>query len=64
VLQPKLIGRDTQMHPLLIFFATLGGLSLFGFPGFIIGPIIASLSLALLDIYALEFKAQLKTFNE
>lgn len=64
VLGPKLVGRDTQMHPLLIFFATLGGLSFFGVPGFIIGPIIASLGLALLDIYSLEFKAQLKAYNE
>ncbi|MDD5084370.1 MAG: AI-2E family transporter [Candidatus Moranbacteria bacterium] len=64
VLGPKLVGRDTQMHPLLIFFATLGGLSFFGVPGFIIGPIIASLALALLDIYALEFKTQLKQYNE
>jgi len=63
-LRPKLVGRDTQMHPLMIFFATLGGLSFFGFSGFIIGPIIASLALALLDIYALEFKDQLKSYNE
>ena len=63
VLRPKLVGRDTQMHPLMVFFATLGGISFFGFPGFVIGPIIASLSLALLDIYTLEFKAQLKEYN-
>lgn len=64
VLRPKLVGRDTQMHPLMIFFATLGGISFFGFPGFIIGPIVASLALALLDIYALEFKTQLKAYNK
>lgn len=64
LLQPKLIGHDTQMHPLLIFFATLGGLAFFGVPGFVLGPIIASLALALLDIYTLEFKTQLKAYNE
>lgn len=64
ILRPKLVGRDTQMHPLMVFFATLGGISLFGFPGFIIGPIIASLALALLDIYALEFKNQLNAYNK
>lgn len=64
ILRPKLVGRDTQMHPLLIFFATLGGISFFGFPGFIIGPIVAALALALLDIYALEFNAQLKAYNK
>lgn len=64
ILRPKLVGRDTQMHPLMIFFATLGGISFFGFPGFIIGPIIASLALAMIDIYDLEFKTQLKAYNK
>ena len=36
-LKPKLVGKDSQMHPLMIFFATLGGIGLFGFLGFIIG---------------------------
>jgi predicted PurR-regulated permease PerM len=64
ILRPKLVGRDTQMHPLMIFFATLGGIGLFGFPGFIIGPIIVSLFLALWEIYAVEFKSQLQSYNE
>ena len=62
-LKPKLIGRDTQMHPLMILFATLGGIGLLGFLGFIIGPIIVALFLALWDIYAIEFKGQLKKYN-
>lgn len=63
-LRPKLVGKDTQMHPLVIFFATLGGLSMFGLAGFIIGPIVAALFLSLWDIYAVEFKQQLREFNE
>jgi len=62
-LRPKLVGRDTQMHPLLVFFATLGGIITFGLVGFIIGPIIMALFLALWDIYAMEFKRQLKSWN-
>ncbi len=64
VLRPKLVGQDTQMHPLLIFFATLGGISFFGLPGFIIGPIIVSLFMALSEIYSIEFRDQLKEYNE
>ncbi len=64
ILRPKLVGKDTQMHPLMIFFATLGGISLFGLPGFIIGPIIVSLFLALGEIYSIEFKGQLESYNE
>lgn len=63
ILRPKLVGKDTQMHPLLIFFATLGGIILFGLPGFVIGPIIISLFVALAEIYRTEFRDQLKEFN-
>jgi predicted PurR-regulated permease PerM len=51
ILRPILIGRDVQMHPLLIFLSTLGGISLFGFSGFVIGPIITSLLLAMWAMY-------------
>ena len=51
LLRPILIGRDVQMHPLLIFLSTLGGISLFGFSGFVIGPIITSLLLAIWAMY-------------
>ncbi|HET6460341.1 MAG TPA: AI-2E family transporter [Syntrophales bacterium] len=50
-LRPILIGRDVQMHSLLVFLSTMGGLSLFGFTGFIIGPIIASLLLTIWAMY-------------
>lgn len=62
-LRPELVGKDTQMHPLIVFFSTLGGISMFGFLGFIIGPIVVALFLSLWEIYAVEFKKQLKTFN-
>ena len=63
VLKPKLVGKDTQMHPLVVFFATIGGISMFGILGFIIGPIVVALFLSLWDIYAEEFKGQLKEYN-
>lgn len=62
-LRPELVGKDTQMHPLVVFFATLGGISLLGFLGFIMGPIIVALFLTLWNIYAVEFKGQLKKYN-
>jgi predicted PurR-regulated permease PerM len=62
-LRPKLVGKDTEMHPLVVLFATLGGISMFGFFGFIIGPIVMALFLTLWDIYSIEFKKQLKKYN-
>ncbi len=43
LLRPVLIGKDVEMHPLMIFLSTLGGIVVFGFSGFVIGPIIASM---------------------
>lgn len=51
LLRPILIGKDVPIHPLLIFLSTLGGIFLFGFSGFVIGPIITSLLLAVWEMY-------------
>lgn len=59
VLRPWLVGRDTGLHDLVIFFSTLGGINLFGVMGFILGPILAALFLTILDFYAIEFKDHL-----
>ncbi len=59
VLQPILVGRETGLHDLLIFFSSLGGIAMFGVMGFLIGPIIAAFFLTVLDFYAIEFRNQL-----
>ncbi len=59
LLRPRLVGRDAGMHDLMVFFSTLGGIGLFGALGFIIGPVVASLLITLLDIYSAEFKRQI-----
>ncbi len=60
LLRPILVGKDAEMHDLIIFFSTLGGIILFGIMGFVIGPIIAALFIALIDIYKDEFQIYLK----
>ena len=39
----------------MIFFSTLGGILMFGFPGLFIGPVIASLFISIWEIYGVEF---------
>jgi predicted PurR-regulated permease PerM len=56
VLRPILVGKDTQMHELMIFFSTLGGIFMFGVVGLFIGPVIASLFVTIWDIYGVAFK--------
>lgn len=60
LLRPPLVGKDIQMHPLIVLFSTLGGIFLFGISGFVIGPIIASLLLALISIYDHYYLRELK----
>lgn len=55
-LRPRLVGKDTQMHDLLILFSTLGGLLMFGVVGFIIGPILAALFVTVWDLYGTAFR--------
>ena len=56
LLRPILVGKDTQMHELMIFFGTLGGIFMFGVVGVIIGPIIAALFVTVWEIYGQAFK--------
>ncbi len=56
VLRPRLVGRDTQMHELMILLSTLGVIVLFGVMGFIIGPIVAALFVTIWDLYGLAFR--------
>jgi predicted PurR-regulated permease PerM len=54
-LRPILVGRDLRMPDYLVLLSTLGGLSVFGASGFVIGPLIAALFLTLWVMFALEF---------
>ena len=55
LMRPRLVGQETGMHDLMVFFSTLGGIATFGPAGFIVGPMIAALFLSLLDIYSAEY---------
>jgi len=54
LIRPYLISGRTAMHPLMLFFAILGGIALFGLLGVIVGPLIAAVFVTLLRIF--EFK--------
>ena len=56
LLRPILVGRDTEMHELMILFGTLGGIIMFGVVGVIIGPIVAALFVTVWEIYGVAFK--------
>ncbi|ETF01810.1 membrane protein [Advenella kashmirensis W13003] len=51
ILRPLLVGKDTKMPDYLVLISTLGGLSLFGLTGFVIGPLIAAMFIAIWDLF-------------
>jgi len=51
LIRPWFLRGSANLHPLLAFVATLGGLQMIGFSGVFIGPIIAALFLLVVDLY-------------
>jgi len=58
VIKPKIIGSKAGMHPVLVLLGVLGGFALFGFAGFLIGPMILAASVSFLDLYEKEKSIQ------
>ena len=56
IFKPKVVGERVSMHPLIVFFAIIGGLKTYGILGIIYGPLIATLFLTLADIYFSSFQ--------
>lgn len=56
IFKPKVVGDRVKMHPLIVFFAIIGGLKAYGLLGIIYGPLIATLFLTLSDIYFSSFQ--------
>jgi predicted PurR-regulated permease PerM len=44
VVRPYVISHRANMHPLLIFFALLGGVQAFGPIGLFVGPVVVSVT--------------------
>ncbi|HSE87344.1 MAG TPA: AI-2E family transporter [Candidatus Binatia bacterium] len=52
ILRPILVGKDTKMPDYVVLISTLGGLAIFGLNGFVIGPVVAAMFIAVWDIVA------------
>ncbi len=55
VIRPKLCSARMTLHPLLVFLSMFGGLAVFGMMGLLVGPLIASLFMAMVRIYRRDF---------
>jgi predicted PurR-regulated permease PerM len=52
VLRPRLIAMHSQVHPVVILIGIIGGTKIFGFIGFLVGPVIFAIFLQLLRFFA------------
>ncbi len=50
VLRPMLVGRDTRLPDWLVLLSTLGGMAVMGINGFVLGPAIAAMFMAVWHI--------------
>jgi predicted PurR-regulated permease PerM len=57
-LKPILIGSRARMPFILIFFSIVGGIKLYGFLGFILGPVLVASFLSFVTIYREEYDAE------
>ena len=55
ILKPILIKRGVEIHTLWVFISVIGGLSVFGFLGVVLGPFLFTILVVLLEIYKVEF---------
>jgi predicted PurR-regulated permease PerM len=51
LLRPLLVGKDTGMPDYVVMITTLGGMAVLGLNGFVIGPVIAAMFIAVWHIY-------------
>jgi predicted PurR-regulated permease PerM len=51
LLRPLLVGKNTRIPDYLVLISTLGGMSLFGINGFVIGPTITALFIAVWSLF-------------
>jgi predicted PurR-regulated permease PerM len=51
VIRPIIISGRTKMPTLAVFFSVLGGIKLFGFIGFIMGPLVLALFFSVFEMF-------------
>ena len=51
VIKPRLIAQHSQVHPVVILIGMIGGIKVFGFIGFLVGPVIFGIFLQLLRFF-------------
>lgn len=63
LIKPKLDGKKSGIHPAIVFISSMGGLAWLGIVGFLIGPLVAALFIAIWNQFGRNYSEDLKKFN-
>jgi predicted PurR-regulated permease PerM len=55
IVRTYMIKDKAEINPIFVLFAILGGISIFGFWGVILGPLVVALAVTVFHLYELEF---------
>lgn len=50
IVRPLVVGSRVRQHPMLVFFAMIGGIRAFGILGLLLGPIVLATTMATIDL--------------
>jgi predicted PurR-regulated permease PerM len=58
LLRPRFMRQYTKLHELFVFFSVLGGITVFGLLGIVLGPVVLAVTMGLLNTFRVETDAQ------
>jgi predicted PurR-regulated permease PerM len=64
IIRPRLDGHKSDMHPAIIFLASMGGLISMGIIGFIAGPMITGLFIVMWNFFGTRYRKSLEKYNK
>lgn len=64
LLRPPLVGAATRMPDYVVLVSTLGGIAIFGLNGFVIGPLIAALFIAVWSLFTDDRRRESGSFKK
>lgn len=64
IIRPRLDGSKSDMHPAIMFVASMGGLITLGVVGFLVGPMLAGLFVVIWNLFGIRYKLNLEKFNK
>ncbi|MFP4383529.1 MAG: AI-2E family transporter [Spirochaetia bacterium] len=63
IIRPKLMGDQSGLNPALVLLTMLGGIAWLGIIGFLVGPLLATLTIVIWEQFGKRFQEELETKN-